>query len=92
MLKIEQIFAPNLRSGAIVVMDILLCYKVADTWEVIEYQQIPLLYLPLYNPDPIRNAFAQASSSSTLTSAGTCSGTRAGQHVGHGFKTSAASR
>ena len=50
MLKIEQIFAPNLRSGAIVVMDILLCYKVADTWEAIEYQQIPLLYLPLYNP------------------------------------------
>ena len=65
-----------------------------DTWEVIEYQQIPLLYLPLYNPDrdSIRNAFAQASSFSPLTSVGTCSGTRAGHHVGHGFRTSAASR
>jgi len=31
MLRIEQIFAPNLRSDAIVVMGILICYKVADT-------------------------------------------------------------
>jgi transposase len=58
---VEQILAPTLRPGDIVVMDNLPCHKVAGIREAIENQQAQLLYLPPYSPDlnPIEQAFAK---------------------------------
>jgi len=58
---IEQILAPTLSPGDIVVMDNLPCHKVAGIREAIENRQAQLLYLPPYSPDlnPIEQAFAK---------------------------------
>jgi transposase len=58
---IEQILAPTLSPGDIVVMDNLPCHKVAGLREAIENRQAQLLYLPPYSPDlnPIEQAFAK---------------------------------
>jgi transposase len=58
---IEQILAPTLSPGDIVVMDNLPCHKVAGIQEAIENRQARLLYLPPYSPDlnPIEQAFAK---------------------------------
>jgi transposase len=58
---VEQILAPTLGPGDIVVMDNLPCHKVAGIQEAIESRQARLLYLPSYSPDlnPIEQAFAK---------------------------------
>jgi transposase len=57
----EQMLAPLLRSGHIVVMDNLAAHKVEGIRRTIEARGATLLYLPPYSPDlnPIENAFAK---------------------------------
>lgn len=58
---VEQMLAPALRPGDIVIMDNLPAHKVAGIRQAIEAQDAKLLYLPPYSPDfnPIENAFAK---------------------------------
>jgi transposase len=58
---VEQILAPTLSPGDIVVMDNLPCHKVAGVQEAIGSRGAQLLYLPPYSPDlnPIEQAFAK---------------------------------
>lgn len=58
---VEQMLAPALKPGAIVVMDNLAAHKVAGIRQAIEKSGARLLYLPPYSPDlnPIENAFAK---------------------------------
>jgi transposase len=57
----EQMLAPLLRPGDVVVMDNLPAHKVSGVREAIEATGATLLYLPPYSPDfnPIENAFAK---------------------------------
>jgi transposase len=57
----EQMLAPVLRQGDIVIMDNLPAHKVAGVREAIEDSGATLRYLPPYSPDfnPIENAFAK---------------------------------
>ena len=57
----EQMLAPDLRPGDVVVMDNLAAHKVAGVREAIEARGATLRYLPPYSPDlnPIENAFAK---------------------------------
>ncbi len=57
----EQMLAPVLQPGDIVIMDNLAAHKVAGVRQVIEAHGAILLYLPPYSPDlnPIENAFAK---------------------------------
>ena len=57
----EQMLAPALRPGDIVIMDNLAAHKVAGVRQAIEACGATLLYLPPYSPDlnPIENAFAK---------------------------------
>ena len=57
----EQILAPTLSPGDIVVMDNLPCHKVAGIQEAIAGRDARLVYLPPYSPDlnPIEQAFAK---------------------------------
>jgi transposase len=57
----EQMLAPALRQGDIVVMDNLPAHKLAGIRDAIEARGATLLYLPPYSPDfnPIENAFAK---------------------------------
>jgi transposase len=57
----EQMLAPLLRPGHIVVMDNLAAHKVVGVRRAIEARGATLLYLPPYSPDhnPIENAFAK---------------------------------
>jgi transposase len=58
---VEQVLAPTLCSGDIVVMDNLAAHKNAAIREAIEAKGAQLRYLPPYSPDlnPIENAFAK---------------------------------
>ena len=58
---IEQMLAPTLGPGDIVVMDNLAAHKVAGIREAIEARGAELRYLPPYSPDlnPIEQAFAK---------------------------------
>jgi transposase len=58
---VEQMLAPTLRPGDIVVMDNLATHKVAGVRQAIEACGAELHYLPPYSPDlnPIENAFAK---------------------------------
>jgi transposase len=58
---IEQMLAPALAAGDVVVMDNLPAHKVAGIREAIEARGATLLYLPPYSPDlnPIEQAFAK---------------------------------
>jgi transposase len=58
---VEQVLAPTLRPGMVVVMDNLPCHKVNGVARVIEGAGCRLVYLPPYSPDlnPIENAFAK---------------------------------
>jgi transposase len=58
---VEQILAPMLRSGQVVVMDNLSAHKGERIRELIEERGCKLLYLPSYSPDfnPIEEAFAK---------------------------------
>lgn len=57
----EQMLAPLLRPGHIVIMDNLAAHKVDGVRQAIEACGAKLLYLPPYSPDfnPIENAFAK---------------------------------
>jgi transposase len=58
---VEQVLAPTLTAGDIVIMDNLSSHKVAGVREMIEARGATLLYLPPYSPDlnPIEQAFAK---------------------------------
>jgi transposase len=58
---VEQMLAPTLQPGHVVVMDNLPAHKVAGVSQPIEARGAKLLYLPPYSPDfnPIENAFAK---------------------------------
>lgn len=58
---VEQILAPTLEAGDIVVMDNLASHKVAGIREAIEATGASLRYLPPYSPDlnPIEQAIAK---------------------------------
>jgi transposase len=58
---VEQVLAPTLRPGRIVVMDNLPAHKVAGVRAAIEATGARLWLLPPYSPDfnPIENAFAK---------------------------------
>ena len=58
---VEQVLAPTLTRGDIVVMDNLGSHKVAGVRKAIEAAGARLLYLPPYSPDlnPIEQAFAK---------------------------------
>ena len=58
---VDQVLAPELRSGDIVVMDNLPAHKVTGVRQAIEAQGAQLLYLPPYSPDfnPIEMAFSK---------------------------------
>ena len=59
----EQMLAPSLRSGDVVVMDNLPAHKVASVREAINAVGASLLDLPSYSPDlnPIEQLFAKPS-------------------------------
>ena len=48
---VEQVLAPKLRPGQVVVMDNLSAHKVAGVREIIEAAGARLVYLPPYSPD-----------------------------------------
>jgi len=58
---VEQLLAPTLGSGDIVLLDNLASHKIAGIKEAIAAQDADLLYLPPYSPDlnPIEQAFAK---------------------------------
>jgi transposase len=58
---VEQVLAPGLTPGDIVVMDNLSAHKVPGVREAIEAAGARLLYLPPYSPDfnPIEQLFAK---------------------------------
>jgi transposase len=58
---VEEVLAPSLRSGQIVVMDNLSAHKGHRVRELIEERGCELLYLPSYSPDlnPIEEAFSK---------------------------------
>jgi transposase len=57
----EQVLAPALREGDVVVMDNLSSHKVAGVREAVERAKARVVYLPAYSPDynPIELAFAK---------------------------------
>lgn len=58
---VEQMLAPALHPGDIVVLDNLSCHKVAGVREAVTARGAEIRYLPPYSPDlnPIENAFAK---------------------------------
>ena len=58
---VEQVLAPELSPGDVVVMDNLPAHKVAGVRQAIEKAEARLLYLPPYSPDfnPIEMAFSK---------------------------------
>ncbi len=58
---VEQMLAPELQTGDIVIMDNLAAHKVAGIRKAIEARGAGLRYLPPYSPDlnPIEQAFAK---------------------------------
>jgi transposase len=58
---VEQVLAPSLRRGQIVVVDNLSAHKSERARELIEEQDCQLLFLPPYSPDlnPIEEAFSK---------------------------------
>jgi transposase len=58
---VEQVLAPTLKRGQVVVMDNLTAHKGEKVREVIEQRGAELVYLPSYSPDfnPIEEAFSK---------------------------------
>src|SRR5215471_5880350 len=58
---VEQILAPTLQPGDVVIMDNVSIHKVAGVQQAIEARGATLLYLPPYSPDlnPIEMAFSK---------------------------------
>ncbi len=61
---VEQVLAPTLKPGQVVVMDNLTAHKGGKVREVIEQRGAELVYLPPYSPDfnPIEEAFSKIKS------------------------------
>ncbi len=61
---VEQVLAPSLRKGQMVVMDNLGAHRPKRVRELIEARGCELVYLPVYSPDynPIEEAFAKIKS------------------------------
>jgi transposase len=61
LIYVEQVLAPTLSEGDIVIMDNLPAHKVAGIREAIEARGVRLFYLPAYSPDlnPIEQFFAK---------------------------------
>lgn len=59
---IEQVLAPSLRRGQVVVLDNLSAHKSASVRELLAERGVRLWYLPSYSPDysPIELAFAKS--------------------------------
>jgi transposase len=60
----EQILAPTLKAGDIVILDNLPSHKVSGARQAIEATGAKMLFLPPYSPDfnPIENSFAKLKS------------------------------
>jgi transposase len=58
---VEQILAPTLSPGDILILDNLRSHKVAGVREAVEARNAQILYLPPYSPDlnPIEQTFAK---------------------------------
>jgi transposase len=58
---VQQVLAPSLRGGQVVVMDNLSAHKGERVKELIEGRDCELIYLPSYSPDfnPIEEAFSK---------------------------------
>ncbi len=58
---VEQVLAPELRKGQVIVMDNLSAHKGQRVRELIEQRGCQLVYLPSYSPDlnPIEEAFSK---------------------------------
>ncbi len=58
---VQQVLAPTLRPGQVVVLDNLQVHKIQTVRETIEAQGCELLFLPSYSPDfnPIEQAFSK---------------------------------
>jgi len=58
---VEQMLAPSLRPGDVVILDNLSSHKIAGVRQSITARGAKLLYLPAYSPDlnPIEQAFAK---------------------------------
>lgn len=58
---VEQVLAPTLQPGDVVILDNLASHKVAGVREAVEARAATLVYLPPYSPDlnPIEQAFAK---------------------------------
>jgi transposase len=58
---VEEVLAPSLRAGQIMVMDNLSAHKGERIRELVEARGCQLLYLPPYSPDlsPIEEAFSK---------------------------------
>ena len=58
---VQQMLAPTLRRGDVVIMDNLPAHRVAGVRDAIQARGADLLYLPPYSPDfnPIEQAFAK---------------------------------
>ena len=58
---LEQVLAPTLAAGRVVIMDNLSAHKPARVRELIESRGCELTYLPAYSPgfDPIEEAFSK---------------------------------
>lgn len=58
---VEQVLAPSLRPGDIVIVDNLICHHAKTVQRLIEARGARLIFLPAYSPDlsPIEKAFAK---------------------------------
>ena len=71
---VEQVLAPTLKPGQVVVMDNLSSHKGSRIRELIEGRGCKILYLPPYSPDlnPIEEAFAKIKTLLRKAAARTC--------------------
>jgi transposase len=70
---VDEVLAPSLRPGQIVVMDNLTAHKGGRVRELIEGRGCEVVYLPPYSPDfnPIEQAFSKLKASLRKAGAGT---------------------
>ena len=75
---VEQVLAPTLRKGQVLVMDNLSAHKGERVRELIEERGCELIYLPSYSPDfnPIEEAFSKIKGLIRKAEARTREGTR----------------